>query len=83
MLRENETTSHEEAHEALHFYLPQILKSWMRSEKAQTLVEYGLILALISVTIIAVMGLVSSSISDVVTNVNDALNSVDEIQQKQ
>jgi pilus assembly protein Flp/PilA len=44
-------------------------------EKGQTLVEYGLILALISIAAIAVMGTIGGNIVDVFTAVSDELHS--------
>ena len=44
-------------------------------EEGQTLVEYGLILALISIAAIAIMGTVGENIVDVFTGVADDLKS--------
>ena len=44
-------------------------------EEGQTLVEYGLILALISIAAIAIMGTVGGNIVDVFTTVSDELAS--------
>ena len=47
----------------------------VEGEEGQTLVEYGLILALISIAAIAIMGTVGGNIVDVFTAVADQLHS--------
>ena len=44
-----------------------------REESGQTLVEYGLIVALISIVSIAIMGVVGTDITAVFQDVSDAL----------
>jgi len=51
----------------------QDLKARMRDEEGQTVVEYALILVLISVAAIVIMGLVGTSVNDVFDTANDAL----------
>ena len=46
-----------------------------RDEEGQTLVEYGLIVALLSIAAIAVLGLLGGSITGVFQDVTDELNS--------
>ncbi len=58
-------------------YLSEIISrfmSWAKEEKGQTLVEYGLILALISIAAILVMPALGTSISDVFVTVTNAIN---------
>lgn len=43
------------------------------NEEGQTLVEYGLILALVSITVIGVLGLLAGGIGGVFTEITDAL----------
>jgi len=44
-----------------------------KKTRAQSLVEYGLILALVSVVAIAVLGIMGTKIKDTVGNINDRL----------
>jgi Flp pilus assembly pilin Flp len=50
------------------------LYAWTKSETAQTMAEYGLILALISVAAVAVMILLGSQIGAVFSNVTGHLH---------
>jgi pilus assembly protein Flp/PilA len=47
----------------------------MKREEGQTLVEYGLIVALISIALVAVLGLVTGSLSTIFSDVSNALTS--------
>ena len=49
------------------------LATWVRREEGQTLVEYGLIVALISVVAITVLGLIGTNIVAKFTDVVTAL----------
>jgi pilus assembly protein Flp/PilA len=49
------------------------LYCWAKEETAQTMAEYGLILALISVAAVAVLLLLGPQIADVFTNIKDTL----------
>ena len=51
----------------------QVLKDRMRNEEGQTVVEYALILVLISVVSIGIMTAVGTSVGDVFGAANDAL----------
>jgi len=53
-------------------FINDILR-WLKDETAQTMAEYGLILALISVAAIVVMGLLADQIGAVFTSVTTAL----------
>ncbi len=44
-----------------------------KKTRAQSLVEYGLILALVSVVAIAVLGIMGTKIKDTVGNINERL----------
>ena len=46
-----------------------------RKEQGQTMVEYGLIIALVSIVAIATLGLVGSNIKDVFTSIAGKLHS--------
>jgi pilus assembly protein Flp/PilA len=51
-----------------------VLARWQeRSERGQTLVEYGLLLALIAIVVIAVLLLLGPAISGIFQSVNDQL----------
>jgi pilus assembly protein Flp/PilA len=50
------------------------LYSWAKEETGQTMAEYGLILALISIAAIIVMGTLGGQIGTVFTNVTSALS---------
>jgi pilus assembly protein Flp/PilA len=45
----------------------------MKREEGQTLVEYGLIIALIAVALIVVLGLVTGSLKTIFSDVSNAL----------
>lgn len=47
---------------------------WFKEEKAQTMAEYGLILALVSVAAIIVLGLVGTRLGGVFTRISNSLN---------
>jgi pilus assembly protein Flp/PilA len=49
------------------------LYCWAKEETAQTMAEYGLILALISVAAVAVLLLLGPQIAAVFTNIKDTL----------
>jgi pilus assembly protein Flp/PilA len=53
----------------------QVLLSDVKREDGQTLVEYGLIVALISIALVAVLGLVTGSLSTIFSDVSNALTS--------
>jgi pilus assembly protein Flp/PilA len=53
----------------------QTLLADVKREEGQTLVEYGLIIALIAVGLIVVLGLVTGSLSTIFSDVSNALNS--------
>lgn len=51
-----------------------VLARWQeRSERGQTLVEYGLLLALIAIVVIAVLLLLGPAVSGIFQSVNDQL----------
>lgn len=47
---------------------------WFKEEKAQTMAEYGLILALVSVAAIIVLGTVGTQLGAVFTRIANSLN---------
>jgi len=47
---------------------------WFKEEKAQTMAEYGLILALVSVAAIIVLGTVGTQLGSVFTRIANSLN---------
>jgi pilus assembly protein Flp/PilA len=49
--------------------------SWNHDDEGQTLVEYGLIVALLSIAAIAVLGLLGTSINSVFSKVQGKLSS--------
>ena len=50
----------------------QLRRLWVE-EEGQTLVEYSLIIALISVTVIAAIGLVAGRVQTKYSNIHDAI----------
>ena len=50
-----------------------MFKSFLQDESGATMIEYGLIAALVSVAAIAALGLLGSSLVDIFTNVKDEL----------
>ena len=58
----------------------EMIKSYVRSlrdeEEGQALVEYSLIVALISVVAIAALTAIGTSVNDILTAVGDALDAV-------
>jgi pilus assembly protein Flp/PilA len=52
------------------------LMSWVREEKGQTLVEYALIVGLVSIAAIVVMILMGGAIGDVFNAITDKLGTV-------
>ena len=58
----------------------EMIKAYMRSvrdeEEGQALVEYSLIVALISVVAIAALTAIGTSVNDILTAVGDALSAV-------
>lgn len=57
------------------FNMMQALKDRVRDEEGQTVVEYALLLVLISVVAIAIMEAVGISVTGVFQDADDALNS--------
>ncbi|MGD0114954.1 MAG: Flp family type IVb pilin [Dehalococcoidia bacterium] len=49
------------------------LYCWMKEEKAQTMAEYGLILALVSVAAVIVLGTMGTKIGSVFTSITNSL----------
>ena len=52
-----------------------ILKRFVREEEGATMVEYGLMVALIAVVCIAAVSLVGTSVSDKFSNVSSSVSS--------
>ena len=50
------------------------LYTWFKEEKAQTMAEYGLILALVSVAAIIVLGTVGTQLGAVFTRIANSLH---------
>ncbi len=50
-----------------------MMRLW-KDEEGQGMVEYGLIIALISIALIIILGLMSGSLSDIFQDVIDALD---------
>ena len=51
--------------------------NWLVSEESgQGMVEYGLILALISIVVIAILGTLGSNLKDVFTKISDDIDAV-------
>jgi pilus assembly protein Flp/PilA len=48
--------------------------STLKSKKGQTLVEYGLILALVSIVVIAVLTLLGDQLKNIFSKITDTLN---------
>jgi pilus assembly protein Flp/PilA len=48
--------------------------SLMKSEKGQTLVEYGLILALVAIVVLAVLGIMGNQINNIFSKVTGSLS---------
>ena len=51
-----------------------MMKLW-KDEEGQTMVEYGLLLALIAVVVIAALVILGPRVANIFTNVSDALES--------
>lgn len=51
----------------------KLLKKLIKNESGATAIEYGLIAALISIAILAVLGQVGGALNNTFTDVNDAL----------
>lgn len=49
------------------------IKSFVASEDGATAIEYGLIAALISVAIVAILGTIGTDLTDIFTTVSDEL----------
>jgi len=52
------------------------MMSQLKSRKGQTLVEYGLILALVAIVVIAVLGLLGEQLQNIFNTITDSLESV-------
>ncbi len=50
-----------------------MLKTFLKDESGATMIEYGLIAALVSVAAIAALGLLGSALVDIFTNVKNEL----------
>lgn len=50
--------------------------SRLKSRKGQTLVEYGLILALVAIVVIAVLGLMGNQLKNIFSTITGSLGSV-------
>lgn len=50
--------------------------TYLKSRKGQTLVEYGLILALVSIVVIAVLSLLGNQLRNIFGRITDTLSSV-------
>jgi Flp pilus assembly pilin Flp len=48
--------------------------TWTRRDEGQTLVEYALIIALVSVALVAALGFLKGDIADVFTKIGSAFN---------
>ena len=57
----------------LHVTIVQMLDDLKRREEGQTLVEYGLILALIAVVVAVALGPLGNKVSQLITSVTNAL----------
>lgn len=53
-----------------------MLKSFLTDESGATMIEYGLIAALVSVAAIAALTLLGTSLTNIFTNVSNILNNV-------
>lgn len=49
------------------------LLHWLRREEGQALVEYGLIIALVSIAVITLLGAVGTDLNTIFTNIGNAL----------
>jgi len=58
---------------ALFAYLKSLIKSFVKKEEGQALSEYGLILALIAVVVIAALILLGQNLLTILTNIAGAL----------
>lgn len=52
------------------------MMSQLKSRKGQTLVEYGLILALVAIVVIAVLGLLGEQLQNIFNTITDSLSTV-------
>jgi pilus assembly protein Flp/PilA len=59
---------------AFRGYFQMLVASIAKNEEGQTLVEYGLIVALISVALIVTLGLVTGALTGVFNSITTALN---------
>lgn len=50
--------------------------TYLKSRKGQTLVEYGLILALVSIVVIAVLSLLGNQLRNIFGKITDTLSTV-------
>ena len=53
------------------------MKNFFKSENGQGMVEYGLIIALVAVAVIAAVKLLAPAISDIFTSASDELTGAD------
>jgi pilus assembly protein Flp/PilA len=50
--------------------------TYLKSRKGQTLVEYGLILALVAIVVIAVLGLLGNQLKNIFNTITSTLSTV-------
>jgi len=55
-------------------YISYFLKSLNRDEEGQALTEYGLIIALVAIVLIAGLGVLTGALDGVFDSIGDALN---------
>ncbi len=55
-----------------------MLSKWLKDEEGQGMVEYGLIIALISIVVIVALVLLGPKIRDIFNRTNDALDAATE-----
>ncbi len=60
----------------LHMVISNLLGFLRRDEEGQTLVEYGLLLALIAIVVIAALVVLGPIVSGIFDTVGDSLNAV-------
>jgi pilus assembly protein Flp/PilA len=57
--------------------LGALVKSFAREERGATMIEYAILIGLVTAAIVATIGLVSGNINDIFTNINTTLETVD------